>query len=231
MIFADRGRDVLVVAPHPDDETLGCGGTIFRHLDNGDRVHWLLCTSLENSEIADAETEILVKSQIETAHRFYGFSSLHSLKHPAAKLDTVSLGSIVKDIGQTLDQIRPALVYVPHPGDAHSDHSVVFEAVTSCIKSFRRPYVSRVLAYETLSETEFSLRIDRLSFRPNVFIYISAHIDRKVAAMEIYQTEISAHPFPRSIENIRSLATFRGAICGSRSAEAFVNVIEVCKGS
>ena len=115
---------------------------------------------------------------------------------------------------------QPEEVFMPHPADVHTDHRFVFDAVSACVKWFRFPSVKRVLAYETLSETDFSLGTDQ-AFRPNVFVDIENFLSEKLRAIDIYASEVSEFPFPRSHEAIQSLARLRGAASGFKSAEAF----------
>ena len=114
----------------------------------------------------------------------------------------------------------PNEVIVPHSGDIHTDHQIVNKALLSATKSFRCPFIKRILSYETLSETDFNLN-PYSKFIPNVFIDISHYIEEKIKAMHIYASEIDKFPFPRSEEAIRSLALQRGASAGFKAAEAF----------
>jgi LmbE family N-acetylglucosaminyl deacetylase len=127
---------------------------------------------------------------------------------------------LVGAISAVFASFQPNEVFVPHCGDVHSDHQVVFKAVTSSSKWFRNPSINRILAYETPSETDFGLNPNE-SFSPNVFIDISPYLKQKIDAMRIYESELGQHPFPRSEESIRALATIRGASSGFEFAEAF----------
>jgi len=148
---------VLVIAPHPDDETLGCGGTILRHVEQGDTVYWLIVTHI--LEEFGFETERIKKREheIERVAEHYGIEQPINLKFPTTRLDAQPMSALVDAVGNAFQEIEPELVYVPYRNDIHTDHAVVFDAVTSCTKWFRYPSVQRVLAYETLSETEFAL--------------------------------------------------------------------------
>ena len=128
---------------------------------------------------------------------------------------------MVAGISDVFKIFEPEEVFVPHPSDVHTDHRIVFDAAASCTKWFRYPSVKRVLAYETLSETDFGLCADDQGFRPNVFIDIEPFLDGKLQAMDIYASEVGVFPFPRSHEAIRALATLRGAASGFKAAEAF----------
>jgi N-acetylglucosamine malate deacetylase 1 len=203
------------VAPHPDDETLGCGGSLLRHIADGEQTHWLVVCQPPHATGVDA--------LIDTVGRAYGFAGVHCVRLPDARLDTLPLADIIARIGAAVQLIAPTIVYVPHPGDAHTDHRVVFDATMPCVKWFRYASVRRVLAYETPSETAFGLDPDRGAFRPNVYRDVTAQMDRKLEILRLYgPSEIGAHPFPRSVEGVRALATIRGAECGYAAAEAFM---------
>lgn len=213
---------ILVAAPHPDDETLGCGGTLLRHRSQGDQLHWLIFTEMlekygySADAIATRNREI-----IQVADRF-AFASVHRLGLPTTQLDTLPKGDIIGRVLRVFKEVEPEVVYVPYRGDAHSDHAAVFDAVAACCKWFRFPSVRRVLMYETPSETDSALHWDGNSFTPNVFMDVSAHVDEKIAILNIYDSELGKFPFPRSVENIRALAATRGAASGFQSAEAFM---------
>ena len=116
--------------------------------------------------------------------------------------------------------VQPHTVYLPHWGDAHSDHTVAFDAASACTKWFRYPSIREVLSYETLSETGFHLGSQGQMFQPNVFVDIEAHLDKKVQIVKEYASEIAPFPFPRSEEAVRSLAAYRGSFAGCKAAEA-----------
>jgi LmbE family N-acetylglucosaminyl deacetylase len=208
---------VLVIAPHPDDETLGCGGTLLRHKAAGDQVHWLIVTAMSasgNSAVRDAE--------ISDVTRACGFDGVHRLNLETARLDTLPLDKLITAIKTVIDEIAAEILYLPHAGDAHSDHRIVFEASWAAVKIFRTPDVRRVLSYETLSETNFAAPVASQPFAPNWFEDISAFLERKIEILQIYSGELAAPPFPRSLEAVRALATLRGSESGAIAAEAFM---------
>lgn len=212
---------VLAIAPHPDDETLGCGGTLAKYIQAGDQVHWLIVTQMtpggswSSERISEREDEIAAVAQ------HYGFSGVTKLKHPASRLDEVGLSNLVRDIGDAIGKIEPEIVFVPHGGDVHSDHRCVFEATASALKWFRRPGVRRILSYETLSETDAALAAGWMPFIPNVFVDVEEFVDVKLAAMDLYKGEMGSFPFPRSTEAAMAQLKMRGAACGANAAEAF----------
>ena len=210
----------IVIAPHPDDEVLGVGGTLLRRKAEGARIAWLIVTAIS---VKAGWSEERVKQRADEIRRiteFLGFDEVFELKFPTTQLDRVPMSDLVAGISSVFSSFAPEEVFVPHPSDVHTDHRVVFDAAASCTKWFRYPSVNRVLAYETLSETDFGLGTDQ-GFRPNVFVSIEPYLDDKLRAMDIYASELGEFPFPRSHEAIRALATLRGAASGFKSAEAF----------
>lgn len=217
----------LVVSPHPDDETLGCGGSLLRHRAEGDSVHWLIVTAM-TSEGAYTEGQIRQRAEeIAAVAGRYGFASVHQLGLPTARLELLPMAELVEKIGGVFAQVKPEAVYLPHAGDVHSDHRIVSHATVACTKWFRSPAIRRVLAYETLSETDFGLHPSAPGFRPNVYIDIGEYLDEKVEIARTYAGETGAFPFPRSEQAIRALATLRGVAAGCQAAEAFMLLKEV----
>ncbi|WP_263841477.1 PIG-L deacetylase family protein [Salinibacter sp.] len=217
---------VLVVAPHPDDETLGCGGTMLRHVDQGDTVYWLIVTQISEALGFSEEKVKRRKHEIREVATTYGVENTIDLGFPTTRLDAQPISMLVDAIGEVFHEFEPEQVYVPYRNDIHTDHAAVFDAVASCTKWFRYPSVRRVLAYETLSETEFAMDPDARGFSPNVFVDIEGFVDEKIDIMRLYESEIGTHPFPRSESAIRSLATLRGTTSGFEAAEAFILLIE-----
>lgn len=220
-------KKILVVAPHADDESLGCGGTLLRHLAEGDQIHWLLVTGMSPESGFSEERIAIRQREIEAAAARYRFTSVHQLKLPPAALETLPIGKVIAGISDVISKIQPQLVYTVYRNDAHSDHQIVFDAVMSATKSFRYPFVRRVLAYETLSETDFGLKPEDGGFRPNVYMDISDYIQEKLDILEIFESEMGEFPFPRSRKALEALATLRGAQSNCHAAEAFMLIKEI----
>jgi N-acetylglucosamine malate deacetylase 1 len=210
----------LIIAPHPDDEVLGAGGTLLRRKAEGSTVAWLIVTSISTKTGSGAEKIKQRTKEIKRVTKLFDFESVFELNFPTTQLDQVPMSDLVTRISNVFKTFEPEEVFVPHPSDVHTDHRIVFDAVASCTKWFRYPSVKRVLAYETLSETDFGLEASQ-AFRPNVFIDVEPYLADKLRAMDIYASEVGEFPFPRSHEAIRALAKLRGAASGFKAAEAF----------
>ncbi len=216
-----------VIAVHPDDETIGCGGTLLRHKQSGDSIHWIIMTKATEKE---GYTKTVIENREQTIKevaRAYPFDSVHRLNFSTTRLDTYPTSDLVKKINQIFMKIKPSVVILPFCADVHSDHRITFEAAFSCTKTFRNPFIRRILMMETLSETEFSPAMESRTFRPNFFVDISDMINRKLEIASLYDSELKEFPFPRSLENIKALAMFRGAASGSRYCESFMLLKEI----
>jgi LmbE family N-acetylglucosaminyl deacetylase len=218
----------FVIAPHPDDETLGAGGALLRAIQSGEDVHWLIVTEMR--EDLGFSTSAIKKreSEITAVSKAYGFASTIKLGLPATRLDTLPLNDIINPIGSAILDVQPDTVYLPFPGDVHSDHRVVFDAAAACTKSFRYPSVKKIVAMEILSETDFGIDPTQDAFRPNLFVDISAVLDEKIRIMNLFGSEMGEPPFPRSEQNIRALSSWRGSQAGIQAAEAFTVLKEIC---
>ncbi len=210
---------VLVVSPHPDDETLGAGGTILRLMSEGHEVYWLNVTAILNEERFSKDMIEKRRNQLQEIEDFYHFAGVYHMNMPTAELESVDSGEAIGKIGEIFRKIDPELLILPDYNDAHSDHKRVFDWCYACSKVFRFPSIKQVMTMEIISETDFGGPSD--PFKANYYVDISDYMDRKIHAMEIYDTELGASPFPRSIENIKALAMLNGTKAGVRYAEAF----------
>ena len=219
--------NVLCIAPHPDDETLGCGGTLLRHIEDGDAVHWLIVTAA-GAPAFDEDYAAAQNRQIDAVADAYGFAGVVRLGLPAAGLDQVPECDLIGALCEQVDALAPAAVYINHRGDAHSDHRITFDCAMAALKPFRTgPGIERILAYETLSETEQAPPLAANAFLPNSFVAIGAQLERKLEILELYATELQPFPQPREASAVRALARLRGAAPGVEYAEAFMVMREV----
>lgn len=210
----------LVIAPHPDDEVLGCGGTLLRRKAEGGEVGWLIATGISEAGGWPGDKVRSRNAEIDRVAGMFGFSHVFNLHFETTLLDTLPMATVVEAFSGVFREFEPEEVLIPHRGDVHTDHRVVFDAAIACTKWFRYPSVRRVLAYETLSETDFGLEANGMH-SPNYFVDISAYLERKLEIMAVYESEVGPAPFPRSNDVIRALATVRGAASGCLAAEGF----------
>jgi len=220
-------KKVLAVAVHPDDETLGCGGALLKHKNDGDDIYWLIITSVNVENGWKKEKVESRRREIDSVSNMYGFSATHNLGFPTTRLDTIPMKDLISEISKIIQKVEPGLIYIPNRSDIHTDHQVAFKAIMSCTKVFRNSFIRKILMYECLSETEFSPSLQTDIFIPNVFVDITGFLEEKIKIMNTYRGEMGTFPFPRSEENIRALATYRGATAGVEAAEAFVLLKEV----
>ena len=216
---------ILFVAPHPDDETLGCGGTILKHHAKGNETHWLIVTGISVDSGWPSSKVEKRDDEIKEVSKKYRFSNVHKLNFPTTRVDTLPISDIIGKIVEIYNSIEPDIVYYPFSNDVHTDHQIIAKAMQSSFKWFRFPHIKKVYMYETISETDFNFAGDRI-FKPNVFVDISKYLNEKIKIMKIYDGEMGEFPFPRSEQTIRSLALLRGSQSGFKSAEAFELVYE-----
>lgn len=214
---------ILVVAVHPDDETLGCGGTLLKHKSKKDEINWLICTTIDKQK----NNYQMREKEINKVSKLYGFNSVHNLRLKTMRVDEYSMSILIEKISKVINTVKPNIIYLPFKSDVHSDHRSIFEASYSCTKSFRYPFIKKIYMMETLSETEYAPSLKEDSFIPNTFVDISAYMNKKIKLMQIYKNEFGNHPFPRSEKNIRALGTLRGATCGYEYAESFILLKEI----
>ena len=214
---------ILVVSVHPDDETLGCGGTLLKHKHNGDEIYWLICTKIDE----DSDYYAVRENEIKQVSDIYKFDGVFSLGLKTMRVDEYSMSDLIGKISKVINEVEPSIIYLPFKGDVHSDHRKIFEASYSCTKVFRYPFIKKIYMMETLSETEFAPGVKEDAFVPNSFVDISKYLDKKIEIIKIFKSEIGEHPFPRSERNLRALATLRGATCRCEYAESFMLLKEI----
>lgn len=214
-------KNIIVVSAHPDDETLGAGGTILKHVNNGDKVYWLIVTNVFESQGFSKERVESRHEEIKKVEKLLGITNTFFLNYPTMTLSSSSLIKMVPEISEIFTKVEPEVIYTLNRSDAHSDHRIIFDAVMACTKSFRYPFIKKILMYECISETEFAPALAEKAFLPNYFVDITDFLDSKLDIMKVFESELGEHPFPRSLDNIKALAHFRGASVGVKYAEAF----------
>ncbi len=217
---------VLVVVAHPDDEVLGCGGTIACLARNGNEVNIAILgegitSRYEHPE--DAE-----KSSIETLHAQSREAGLHLaakevllFRLPDNRFDTIPLLDIIKEVERLVERLQPEVVYTHHGGDLNIDHRIVHQAVLTATRPFGDCPVKEILTFEVPSSTDWAFHQFKPEFHPNVFVDIAETLEIKVQSMQTYESETRSFPHPRSAEALRASAHRWGSVVGLEAAEAF----------
>lgn len=219
-------RSVLVVAAHPDDEVLGCGGTIARLAKEGHEVYISVlgegATSRydERNEAVNRLVEELHARSHEVA-RYLSAKDVFLFSLPDNRFDTTPLLDIVKMVENLVDKLRPDVIYTHHAGDLNIDHQVVHRAVLTATRPLNNCPVKEIYAFEVPSSTEWAFEQLGPMFRPNVFLDITETLEVKVQAMQLYASEARPFPHPRSPEALRAIARRWGSVVGLEAAEAF----------
>lgn len=211
---------VLVVAAHPDDELLGAGGTLGRHVHCGDSVHALLVADGATSRYATGMADVLAKCT-QRAAQVLGLASVEMLSLPDQRLDAMSLLDVTRDVEMVVDHVRPDVVYTHFPGDVNADHGVVARAAWTACRPYVLPGLRLFAAFETPSSTEWAWPVEGSAFRPALFVDVTSTLDEKLDAMACYDSELRDYPHPRSLRALRERAAYWGSRVGRPAAEAF----------
>lgn len=224
---------VLVVAAHPDDEVLGCGGTIARHVDQGDTVHILIVAEGATSRdaVRDASARGQEISALAAAARqaaaVLGAQPPIFCGLPDNRLDQLPLLDVVKVIQEVVDAVQPSIVYTHHAGDLNVDHRVLCQAVATVCRPLPGAAVRSIYHFEVQSSTEWGAAAISVPFNPCRFVDVSTTLDRKLAALDCYASEMRPFPHARSLQAAEALARLRGSQVGCHAAEAFMVAMEV----
>ena len=211
---------LLVISPHMDDETFGAGGTMIKYAQQGQPVYWLNISNTKEEYGYPKELVEKRSRQFDTVAEKLGVMKAIDWKLQPAHLSEYPAGDQIGRLAKLMDELRPDTIISPYYGDIHSDHGTVYSWIKAVSKSFRNPFLKRLMLMEVISETDFAMP-DQV-FRPNFFIDISDQMEQKMEAISVYSQEIGEHPFPRSLKNIYALGTSRGAVAGVGCAEAFM---------
>lgn len=229
------GTRVLVVGAHPDDEILGCAGTLARHAEAGHLVQAVVvgegatARSPRSGAPAKAPSQevLALQESARDAARIIGAEPPIFLGRPDERLDTIGLLDLVKELEEILAGTRPRVVYTHHGGDLNMDHRLIHQAVLTACRPVPGHSVRSIYTFETLSSTEWTSPAVGEAFEPVRFVDITSSLERKIAALESYRSEMRPFPHPRSYEGIRALARLRGVTVGFEAAEAFMVIREV----
>ncbi len=217
---------VLVVAAHPDDELLGLGATVARHVEAGDEVTAVIVSEGATSRYAEGADRAL-RDAAHAAAAVLGVRDLRFLGMEDQRLDALPLLEVIRPVERICAELRPDVVYAHHWGDLNRDHRIVSEATMVACRPVGGAYPRRLLCFETPSSTEWSSPEPSLQFVPTAFVDATTTIEKKLEAMACYATEVRPAPHPRALSSLRSRAQYWGQIVGKSYAEAFVLVREV----
>lgn len=221
---------VLCVVAHPDDEVLGVGGTLARHSANGDDVHICILSDgvtsrYDEADAADGEIQQRRKRAEQAADTLGATVSLHGF--PDNSFDTVPLLDIIQTIEAEITDNSPDIVYTHHYGDLNVDHELTCRATITATRPLADSSVERVLAFETLSASEWSVPRPDNAFQPTSFVDISDQLKTKTDALSVYETELREPPHPRTVDTVRKNAEVWGSKAGVSAAEPFELLREV----
>ncbi len=220
--------NILVVAAHPDDEILGCGGTIAKHVAEGDTVHVVLLAegiTSRSTEAASQENQTELKALSEAAREANGILGVTSLtlhRFPDNRMDEIARLDVIKVVEQWMEEVKPQMVYTHHFSDVNIDHRRAHEAVITACRPVPGHPVQTLLFFEVASSTEWRPAGTVAPFQPNWFVEIDATLEQKKQALAAYTSEMRPWPHARSISALEHLARWRGASVGVEAAEAFM---------
>jgi LmbE family N-acetylglucosaminyl deacetylase len=216
----------LIVAAHPDDEVLGCGGTASRLAKEGNEVHIAIlgegiASRHKNRDNSTQQAIDSLREQARKAAQVLGIKEIFFRDLPDNSFDTVPLLEVVRTVESHIMQLKPDVIYTHHSGDLNIDHAIVNRAVLTATRPQEEQPVKEVYAFEVPSSTDWSFGRLADRFQPNVFVDISETLDAKIEAFSRYETEIREFPHPRSPEAVRAAAQRWGSVAGCEAAEAF----------
>lgn len=215
-------KTILVVAAHSDDEALGCGGTIARHVAEGDTVHVVfLADGVSSRQGVDSQELECRLGATEHARQVLGIKTTTFLGLPDNQLDSLPLIEIIRLFEQVIRQINPQTIYTHHYGDLNIDHRIAHQTVMTACRATPESSVKEILTFEVMSSTEWS-SVGLAPFLPNLFVDISAYMEIKLQALNAYALEMRSAPHSRSLAHLNILARHRGHSMGVEAAEAFM---------
>ncbi len=220
-------KKILIVAAHPDDEVLGCFGTVARLIKEGYEAYTLILgegkTSRDESRVVEARKEDiqLLNTEIEKANSVIGIKKVFVESFPDNRFDSVDLLDIIKVISKVKEEIKPDIIFTHYEHDLNVDHQVTYKAVITATRPMEDECVKEIYSFEILSSTEWNYP---LSFSPDTFFDVTDTIDLKIGAMKEYKSELCEYPHPRSLEGIKLNATYQGMRVGKKYVETFKTI-------
>ncbi len=218
--------NILVIAPHPDDEVLGVGGTIAKHVSQGNDVY--VCIVTKGCEPIFQKSQVeQVRTECNEADEFLGVKKTIYMDFPAAMLETIPRYELNNAFIKLIQSVKPDIVYLPHMGDMQLDHKLVVDAAMVALRPKYNHVVKKILSYETMSETGWNVPISSNEFIPIVYVDITEFIEKKMIALDMFKSQVAEYPNTRSIEAVKALAMYRGSMMNMVAAEAFEVIREI----
>ena len=220
-------KKILIVAAHPDDEVLGCFGTVARLIKEGCEAYTLILgegkTSRDEERLAEARKDDIVElnTEIERSNSLIGIKKVFVKSFPDNRFDSVDLLDIIKVISKVKEEVQPDIIFTHYENDLNIDHQITYKAVITATRPMKDECVKEIYSFEILSSTEWNYP---LSFSPDTFYDISDTIDLKIEAMKEYTSELCKYPHPRSLEGIELNAKYQGIRVGKIYVEAFKTI-------
>lgn len=217
---------ILIISAHPDDETIGAGGTIARHVANGDEVFWCVVTQAYSPPWPE-ETLKAAKRQIEDVRKIYGIQKVYRLGFPTVKLNTIPYIDLSSALQKVVDDVKPEVIYTTPRDDINQDHRIVHDCTLVAARPLPDSPVKRIASYEIGPTSRYGIPSGAGLFTPNLFVDITPFLEKKLEAMACYEMELHKMPHPRSLEGLRLLAHERGLSVGLKAAECFNLIREI----
>ena len=218
--------NVLVIAPHKDDEVLGAGGSIAKHAANGDQVY--VCVVCNGKEpIFSSAGDKAVIEECRRADAFLGVKETFFMDFPSAMLETIPRHVFNDAFMQIVQKTRPDIVYLPHRGDMQIDHKMTVDAAMVALRPKYEHVVKKIYGYETQSETGWDVPNTTNAFIPTTYNDITDYLQMKLDALQFFKSQMAPYPNARSIEAVKALAMYRGSTVSCRAAEAFTVIREI----
>jgi N-acetylglucosamine malate deacetylase 1 len=217
-----EGNNILVVVAHPDDEALGCIGTLYKHLEDGSDVSIMFMTDGVSARVNASNLEHKErKKYFNKAVKFFPYFKHKACSFPDNAMDTIAFIEIVREVETFISEINPAVIYTHFESDLNIDHRICYQAVMTACRPLPRSKIKEIYSFEVLSSTEWCVSSGK-TFNPNYYVNIKNSFNKKIEYLKCYEGEMRDFPHPRSYENIEAIAKFRGASSGLEAAEAFV---------
>ena len=217
-----KSRNIICIAAHPDDEALGVGGTLIKHVNSGDQVYIVILSEGEESKSERNLKDPKRKSKALEWANLVGCKLYKVFNFPDQKLDTIPLLDIIQKLEKIFKELKPEIVYLHHSGDINHDHQIASQATLTALRPMNSfGLQTEIRSFETPSSTEQAPYIDQYIFKPNLFVSVEKEWKTKLKALKIYQNETGVFPHPRSLESIDALSIKRGVESGYKRAEAF----------